>query len=120
MDSKFAALISFHDEAFRLWDYLDRRSVFFVANGPYHQHIWVSIEEHYTSLMGLYHELDRLKPLHGCVCNQCTCVVAGKFAAYKEEDQKIHHFLVGLDDDLYATTHSTITIPKLNRFQTHK
>lgn len=33
MDLKLAALIPFHDEARRLWDYLEKR--FFVANGSH-------------------------------------------------------------------------------------
>lgn len=67
----------------------------------------MSIEEYFTRLMGLFDELARLKPLHGCICNQCTCGLAEKLAADREEE-KIHQFLIGLDDDLYRTTRSNL------------
>ena len=42
-----------------------------------------------------------------CECKLCTCDVAGKFAADREE-KKIHQFLIGLDDHLYATVRTNV------------
>ncbi|XP_062099863.1 uncharacterized protein LOC133805717 [Humulus lupulus] len=80
LDPKLAASIPFHDEAKRLWDYLEKH--FCVAN-------------------------DRLKPLHACECGHCTCDVAGRFVADREEE-KLHQFLIGIDDELYATVCSNL------------
>ncbi|KAA8525941.1 hypothetical protein F0562_007959 [Nyssa sinensis] len=63
LDPKLAASIPFHDEAKRLWDYLEKR--FCVANGPRLQQLRadithckqtsnMSIDDYYTCLMGLY------------------------------------------------------------------
>ena len=98
LDPKLAASIPFHDEAKRLWDYLEKR--FCVANGPRLQQLRaditnckqtsnMSIDDYYTRLMGLYDELDRLKPLHVCACGNCTCDVAGRLATDREEE-KLH------------------------------
>ncbi|KAA8515507.1 hypothetical protein F0562_018882 [Nyssa sinensis] len=127
LDPKLAASIPFHDEAKRLWDYLEKR--FCVANGPRLQQLRadithckqtsnMSIDDYYTRLMGLYDELDRLKPLHACACGKCTCDVAGRFAVDQEEE-KLHQFLIGINDELYATVRSnllsTSPFPDLDR-----
>ncbi|KAA8549941.1 hypothetical protein F0562_001625 [Nyssa sinensis] len=67
----------------------------------------MSIDDYYTRLMGLYDELDRLKPLHACACGKCTCDVASRFAADREEE-KLHQFLIGINDELYATVRSNL------------
>ena len=127
LDPKLAASIPFHDEAKRLWDYLEKR--FCVANGPRLQQLRagitnckqtsnMSIDDYYTRLMGLYDELDRLKPLHACACGNCTWDVAGRFATDREEE-KLHQFLIGINDELYATVRSnllsTSPLPDLDR-----
>ncbi|XP_073045833.1 uncharacterized protein [Primulina eburnea] len=127
LDPKLAASIPFHDEAKRLWDYLEKR--FCVANGPRLQQLRVditncrqisnmSIDDYYTLLMGLYDELDRLKPLHACECGNCTCDVAGRFAVDRDEE-KLHQFLIGINDELYSTVRSnllsTSPLPDLDR-----
>ena len=127
LDPKLAASIPFHDEAKRLWDYLEKR--FCVANGPRLQQLRaditnckktsnMSIDDYYTRLMGLYDELDRLKPLHACACGNCTCDVAGRFATDRGEE-KLHQFLIGINDELYATVRSnllsTSPLPDLDR-----
>ncbi|XP_075504517.1 uncharacterized protein LOC142541957 [Primulina tabacum] len=126
-DPKLAASIPFQDEAKRLWDYLEKR--FCVANCPRLQQLRaditncrqisnMSIDDYYTHLMGLYDELDRLKPLHACECGNCTCDVASRFAADREEE-KLHQFLIGINDELYATVRSnllsTSPLPDLDR-----
>ncbi|CAH9146566.1 unnamed protein product [Cuscuta epithymum] len=67
----------------------------------------MSVDTYYTTLMGLFDELYRLKPLHVCSCGQSTCDIVGKFAADREEE-KLHQFLVGIDDDAYGTVRSNL------------
>lgn len=71
------------------------------------QHQQMSIEEYYTRLMALYDELNRLLPSPSCGCSQCLCDVNGKLAAAREEEI-LHQFFIGLDDDLYGTIRSNL------------
>lgn len=116
MDLKLAASIPFHDDVERLWEYLEKR--FCVTNGlrlqqlraaivDCKQQCSITIEAYFTKLMGLYDELNRLKPLHGYVCNLFTCNFARIFATDRDEE-KIHQFLIGLDDEIYGTPRSNI------------
>lgn len=61
----------------------------------------MGIDAYYTRLMGLYDELTNLKPQHGCECGHCTCGLTEKIAKDKEEEI-LHQFLIGLDDDAYG------------------
>ena len=116
IDGKLAGAISYHVEAKPLWDYLEKR--FCVANGPRLQQLrgdisecrqtkGMTVDEYYTRLMSLYDELNRLKPLHSCTCGLCTCDIAGKFAGDREEE-KLHQFLIGIDDELYGVVRSNL------------
>ncbi|KAL2906542.1 50S ribosomal protein L5 [Bienertia sinuspersici] len=116
IDPKLAESIPFHDDAKRLWEYLERR--FCVANGPRIQQLraqisdcrqskTMTIEAYYTKLLGLYDELNRLKPLHVCSCGLCTSNVAGKFVEDRREEI-FHQFLIGIDDDYYANVRSNL------------
>uniref|UniRef100_A0A803LRH9 Retrotransposon Copia-like N-terminal domain-containing protein n=1 Tax=Chenopodium quinoa TaxID=63459 RepID=A0A803LRH9_CHEQI len=110
IDTKIAASVPYFEEAKNLWDYLEKRLC--EANGPRLQQLRaaitgctqsknMSIEEYYTKLMGLFDVLTRLKPPHDSECGKCECDVAGKYAQDKEEEQ-LHQFLIGIDDDHYA------------------
>ncbi|CAH9079262.1 unnamed protein product [Cuscuta epithymum] len=127
MEANVVASIPFHEEARALWTYLEKR--FSVANGPQIQQLRKSItdckqtkdmtvDNYFTTLMGLFDELNRLKPLHSCTCKLCTCDVAVKFAKDREEE-KLHQFLIGIDDELFGTVRSNLlshtTIPDLDQ-----
>ena len=116
IDTKLAAAIPYHTEEKPLWDYLERR--FCVANGPRLQQLRVdivgckqtkgmSVDDYFNRLMSLYDELSRLKPLRACNCGNCTCDVAGQLASDREED-KLHQFLIGLDDEYFSIVRSNL------------
>ncbi|KAJ9567087.1 hypothetical protein OSB04_003053 [Centaurea solstitialis] len=85
MEPKVATSIPFHDEAKPLWDYLEKR--FCVANGPRLQQLRADIIEcKQTKSMSIEDYYNRLM---------------GKFTSDREEE-KLHQFLIGVDDDLYA------------------
>ncbi|CAH9093368.1 unnamed protein product, partial [Cuscuta epithymum] len=67
----------------------------------------MSVDHYYTMLMGLYDELYRLKPLPVCTCSNCTCNIVGKIEAERAEE-RLHQFLVGIDDELYGTVRSNL------------
>ena len=116
IDPKLAGTIWLHEEAKRLWDYLEKR--FCVANGPRLQQLRASIvdskqgksqslEDYYTKLMNLYDKLARLKPLNGCECGKCTCNITENYA--KDRAGEIfHQFLLGVCDDDYASVLSDL------------
>ncbi|KAL2931524.1 Retrovirus-related Pol polyprotein from transposon RE1 [Bienertia sinuspersici] len=118
IDPKLTESIPFHDDAQRLWEYLERR--FCVANGPRIQQLraqisdccqskTMTIKAYYTKLLGLYDELNCLQPLHVCSCGLCTYNVADKFADIFVEDRReeiFHQFLIGIDDDYYVNVRS--------------
>uniref|UniRef100_A0A803M6X4 Retrotransposon Copia-like N-terminal domain-containing protein n=1 Tax=Chenopodium quinoa TaxID=63459 RepID=A0A803M6X4_CHEQI len=115
-DLILVASIPYFEEAKRLWDYLEHR--FCVSNGLRIQQLCakitdckqlssMSIEEYYTKLIGLFDDLTRLKPPHGCECGLCTCDVAGKYATDREEEV-FHQFLIGIDDTLYTVVHTNL------------
>lgn len=116
IDPRLVGTIPLHEEAKRLWEYLEK--CFCVANGPRLQQLRASIiydkqgksqplEDYYTKLMNLYDELARLKPLHGCECGKCKCHIAEKYA--KDRDGEIfHQFLLEICDDDYASVRSNL------------
>ncbi|XP_074355680.1 uncharacterized protein LOC141695323 [Apium graveolens] len=101
MDLKVVSSIPYHDEAKKLWLYLEKRSA--IANGPRIQQLRaaiteskqekeMSIEDYYNKLYGLWDELNRLKTLHICECGTCTCDVQGKFATDHEDENGYTNF----------------------------
>ncbi|KAL2923984.1 hypothetical protein RDABS01_015475 [Bienertia sinuspersici] len=67
----------------------------------------MSVEEYYTTLMGLYDDLNRLKPPRGCECGKCECNLAALFAMDREEE-RLHQFLIGIDDTKYAQVRTNL------------
>ncbi|KAL2905869.1 Retrovirus-related Pol polyprotein from transposon RE1 [Bienertia sinuspersici] len=78
IDPKLVESIPYHDNAKQLWDYLEKR--FCIANGPRIQQLRaqiadcrqtkaMSVDDFYNKLVGLYDELNRLKPLHVLLWN---------------------------------------------------
>ncbi|KAL2897790.1 Retrovirus-related Pol polyprotein from transposon RE1 [Bienertia sinuspersici] len=116
IDLKVASSLPFYDSARALWLCLEKR--FCVANGPRLQQLRaqitdcrqsksMSVEDYYTKLMGLYDELDILKPLHHCTCGLCTCGLVDKFCSDRDEE-RLHQFYIGIDDDLYGVVRTNL------------
>ncbi|KAL2896616.1 Retrovirus-related Pol polyprotein from transposon TNT 1-94 [Bienertia sinuspersici] len=115
-EPNLVASFPYFDEAKKLWDYLDTR--FCEASGPRLQQLRsaitaceqsksMSVEEYYTTLMGLYDDLNRLKPPRGCECGKCECNLAALFAMDREEE-RLHQFLIGIDDTKYAQVRTNL------------
>ncbi|CAO2838484.1 unnamed protein product [Amaranthus hypochondriacus] len=116
MDLKVASSLPYHENAKHLWDLLAKK--YRVSNGPRLQQLrgaiidckqtpGMSMEDHYTKLVSLYDELLQLKPLRVCECGNCTCDIASKVAADRDEEI-LHQFLIGVDDDLYSVVRSNL------------
>ncbi|KAL2941838.1 Retrovirus-related Pol polyprotein from transposon RE2 [Bienertia sinuspersici] len=112
IEPRIVASFPYFDEASKLWSYLERR--YYIANGPRLQQLRAAITGCQQSktmsvatLMGLYDDLNRLKPPHGCECGSYSCNLADKYARDREEEI-FHQFLVGIDAAKYAVVKSNL------------
>lgn len=65
------------------------------------------MEDYYTTLTSLYDDLVQFRPLYACECENCSCNMAGKVQEGRDEEI-LHLFLIGVDDDLYATVRTSL------------
>ncbi|KAF7821316.1 retrovirus-related Pol polyprotein from transposon TNT 1-94 [Senna tora] len=109
-----------------LWE--DIRQHFSMGNGPRVQQLrsdlancklnGEAIVTYYGKLKMLWDELGNYEQIPVCSCTGCKCDVAAKLEKKAEED-KVHQFLMGLDEEGYGTLRSNILstepLPNLNR-----
>jgi hypothetical protein len=78
----------------------------------------MSMVNYYGKLKALWDELGNYQQIPTCVCEGCKCNIKAKLEKQREEE-KVHQFLMGLDDVLYSTTRSSLLatdpLPPLNR-----
>lgn len=82
----------------------------------------MAITEYYGKLKKLWEDLDHIDPLPKCSCGGCTCGGCKceliKVIEEKSEIHKVHHFLFGLDEDVYGSIRTNLLaedpIPNLN------
>ncbi|XP_012847972.1 PREDICTED: uncharacterized protein LOC105967929 [Erythranthe guttata] len=118
--------ISYMEDVKDLWEEIKQR--FSVSNGPRVQQIrsdlanckqnGQSIVTYYGRLKSLWDELNNYDPIPVCECAGCKCNVTTKLNK-KREEERIHQFLMGLDEGGYETVRSNIlsaeSLPNLNR-----
>lgn len=118
--------ISHIEVAHDLWKDIKER--FSMANGPRIQQLKVelvnckqfglSIVAYYGKLRKLWEELADYEQILICTYGLCKCKLE---SAYKKklEEEKVHQFLMGLDETLYGTVRSNLqaqdTFPSLNK-----
>ncbi|KAJ8626780.1 hypothetical protein MRB53_020087 [Persea americana] len=109
-----------------LWN--DIKDRFSITNGPRIQQLKSSLGEckqkgmtivdYYGRLKQLWDELGNYEQLPTCKCGKCTCNL-GSVLEKKREDEKVHLFLMGLDDNVYGTVRSNILaqdpLPSMNK-----
>ncbi|XP_071905880.1 uncharacterized protein [Coffea arabica] len=98
-----------------LWEDIQER--FSVANGPRVQQIKGEIAEwkqrglpivtYYGKLKQLWEDLANYEQTPTCQCGKCTCNLSVQLNR-KREEEKLHQFLLGLDDMVYGTVRSNI------------
>ena len=108
------------------WEDIKER--FSVVNGPRIQQLkaeladckqqGMSMVAYYGKLKTLWDELANYEQILQCTCRGCKCDVASKLEKRREEE-KVHQFLMGLDDTSYGTVRSSVLatdpLPSLNR-----
>ena len=62
---------------------------------------------YYTRLKAMWDELSSYSRVPVCHCGGCTCNVTTEFIKEREEE-KIHQFLMGLDDSVFGAVRTNI------------
>ena len=74
--------------------------------------------EYYGRLKQLWDELGNFEQLPTCKCGKCTCNL-GSSLEKKREEEKVHSFLMGLDENVFGTARSNILaqdpLPNMNK-----
>ena len=110
----------------KLWDDIKER--FSVGNGlRVHQlkselaeckQQGMTILSYYGKLKLIWEELANYEQYPICSCEGCTCELEAKLNK-KREQERLHQFLMGLDDAVYGSVRSNILsidpLPPLNR-----
>ncbi|KAJ4746686.1 Retroelement pol polyprotein-like [Rhynchospora pubera] len=125
IDSSLQPSVAYFETAKELWDDLKER--FSVGNAPRIYQLksdiagakqqGQSVVTYYTRLKSMWDELGSYLRIPACTCGGCVCNLTVDFLRDKEEE-KIHQFLMGLDD-VYDTIRTTILsmdpLPSLNK-----
>lgn len=62
---------------------------------------------YYGQLKMMWDELVNHEPIPTCSCGGCACKIIAVLEKQRE-DERLHQFLIGLDDGIYATVRSNI------------
>ncbi|KAK3012177.1 hypothetical protein RJ639_010476 [Escallonia herrerae] len=118
--------ISHMEVAHDLWTYIKEQ--FFVVNGPRIQQLKteladckqksLTIVNYYGKLKMIWDELANFEQIPTCKCGKCTCDLESVLEK-KREEEKVHQFLMCLDETIYGTVRSNLIaqdpLPNLNR-----
>ncbi|KAJ4768963.1 Retroelement pol polyprotein-like [Rhynchospora pubera] len=115
IDPSLQPSVAYYETIKEMWD--DLRERFSVGNAPRIHQLKSEIaaaKQHgqpvviyYTHLKGMWDELSHHSPVPSCVCQGCTCHVTAKLMKEREEE-KIHQFLMGLDDSVFGNVRTHI------------
>jgi hypothetical protein len=108
IEPSLRSTISHMEVAKDLWDDIKER--FSIANGPRIQQLKAELVEckqrgltivtYYGKLKKLWEELSNYDQVPTCKCGLCTCRLSSVLEK-KREEEKVHQFLMGLDDTLW-------------------
>ncbi|KAA8522564.1 hypothetical protein F0562_013075 [Nyssa sinensis] len=118
--------ISYMENVKDLWE--DIRQRFSIGNGPRVQQLrpdlanckqdGQAIITYYGRLKTLWDELNNYDQIPVCTCTGCRCNLTVELER-KREEERVHQFLMGLDEEVYGTVRSNILstepLPNLNR-----
>ncbi|KAJ1410810.1 Gag-polypeptide of LTR copia-type [Sesbania bispinosa] len=80
--------------------------------------LWEDIKDRFSVLKKLWEELSNYEQMPTCKCGLCTCNL-GAALEKKREEERVHQFLMGLDETVYGTVRSNLLaqdpLPNLNR-----
>ncbi|GKC77377.1 retrovirus-related pol polyprotein from transposon TNT 1-94 [Tanacetum coccineum] len=126
IEQSLRSTISHVEIAKDLWD--DIKDRFSVTNGPRIQQLksdlagcrqkGMTIVNYYGCLKQILDELGNFAQIKTCTCGKCVCNL-GDVLLKKQEEEKVHTFLIGLNESVYGTARSNILaqdpLPNLNK-----
>ena len=126
IEPNLRSTITYVENVKDLWEDIKER--FSVVNGPRIQQLKVELAEckqqgttmvtYYGKLKTLWDELANYEQIPKCTCGGCNCNIGSRLEKRREEE-RVHQFLMGLDDVGYGTVRSNILamdpLPSLNR-----
>ncbi|KAL9460077.1 hypothetical protein AB3S75_003302 [Citrus x aurantiifolia] len=126
IEPNLRSTVTYTEVAKLLWDDIKER--FSVGNGPRVQQLkseltnckqrGMTILNYYGKLKMLWEEFSNYEQSPACLCGNCTCNLGAKWDK-KRDEEKLHQFLMGLDEAVYGGVRSHILstepLPKLNR-----
>ena len=78
----------------------------------------MSIVNYYGKLKHLWDELANYDQMPTCKCGKCECDL-GSMLEKKREEERVHTFLMGLDETVYDTVRSNLLaqdpLPNMNK-----
>ena len=115
IDPKLRTSVAYVDTAALMWTHLKKR--YSVSNAPKIHQLKTKLAESkqggsevvefFSKLMGLWSELENQVRFPRCTCGKCECKIGEQLAKMVEEE-KAHQFLMGLNDDVYASIRGQI------------
>ena len=126
IEPSLRSTISLVDNIGDLWE--DIRQRFSIGNGPRVQQLrsdltnckleGQTIVNYYGQLKTIWDELNNYDKTPLCSCGGCKCNLTTELEK-KREEERVHQFLMGLDEERYGTVRanilSTEPLPNLNR-----
>nr|GMC92503.1 retrovirus-related Pol polyprotein from transposon TNT 1-94 [Ipomoea batatas]GMD26179.1 retrovirus-related Pol polyprotein from transposon TNT 1-94 [Ipomoea batatas] len=126
IEPELRSTISHMEDAKDLWNDIKER--FSVPNGPRIHQIKTELSEckqhgltiagYFGKLKGLWDDLASYEQMPVCECGGCKCNISTKLDK-RTEEEKLHQFLMGLDEITYGTVRSNILaaepLPSLNK-----
>ncbi|KAL9447402.1 hypothetical protein AB3S75_014964 [Citrus x aurantiifolia] len=107
--------ITYYDTVKELWDELKLR--FSIGNGPRVLQLrsdlakcrqdGQTVAAYFGRLKILWDELSNYVQPPVCSCGNCTCNLSTQWEKQREEE-RVHQFLMGLDDTIYGTVRSNV------------
>nr|GMC49091.1 Retrovirus-related Pol polyprotein from transposon TNT 1-94 [Ipomoea batatas] len=126
VEPELRSTISHMEDAKELWNDIKER--FSVPNRPRIHQIKIELSEckqhgltiagYFGKLKGLWDDLGSYEQMPICECGGCKCNISTKLDKRREEE-KLHQFLMGMDEITYGTVRSNILaaepLPSLNK-----
>ncbi|WJZ96591.1 hypothetical protein VitviT2T_015264 [Vitis vinifera] len=111
--------ISYMENVKKLWEEIKQR--FSIGNGPCVQQLKSNLVNckqegqcivvYYGRLKSLWDELNNYDSIPVCTCTRCKCNITTQLEK-KREEERVHQFLMGLDENGYGIERSNILSTK--------
>ena len=115
IDPRLRTSVAYVDTVALMWTHLKKH--YSVSNTPKIHQLKTKLAEckqggskvveFFSKLVGLQSELENQVRFPHCMCGKCKCKI-GEQLVKTIEEEKAHQFLIGLNDEVYATIRGQI------------